>query len=191
MRDEYANLKVKLLKEKSFENNNSISEAYTEGKHNFISRILKQIGFNRIRFMQCSHQVEWETAKLFRQKYFFDKVPTSDPYIWTMGHPDHTHFIVYKGLEIVGYAHIQFWPNARVAMRIIVIDEDRRKHGFGSQFLNFIEQWLKTQNFVSIHTESTPDALGFYQTHGYINMPFDDPEGYESHPQDIPVGKLL
>jgi len=33
--------------------------------------------------------------------------------------------------------------------------------------------------------------LAFYRQHGYIDMPFDDPEGHATLPPDIAIGKLL
>lgn len=191
-RDAYANLKYDLLQDKtSFEKNNPFFTEYTLRKGDFIRDILKKSGFNRLRFLKCSDHTEWDAAKHFRQKYFFDKVPIADPYTWTFNHPDHVHFVLYLGADIIGYAHIQLWPENRAAIRIIVIDDTQRNHGFGGQFLNLIEKWLKSHDHKSIHTESSPKALHFYKNHGYIDMPFNDPNGYESHPQDIPLGKLL
>lgn len=190
--DEYASLKENLLQnESSFEKNNSMFTGYNLGKDAFIRKILKLCGFSRIRFLKCTHYAEWEKAKHFRQTYFFDKVPIADSYEWTFNHKDHVHFVLYQGVEIIGYAHIQLWPNQRTALRIIVIDENKRNYTFGSQFLELIEKWLTVQKYNSIHVESTLSALKFYKKHNYIEMPFDDPDGYESSPKDIPLGKFL
>jgi len=191
-RDEYAALKQNLLEsESSFEKTNSIYAGYTLGKNNFICNILDKSGFNRLRFMKCTHYTEWDAAKTFRQRSFFDKVPISDPYTWTFTHPDHMHFVLYKGTKIIGYAHIQLWPAARAALRIIVVDEPYRSHGYGANFLQLIEKWLKEQGYRSIHIESSPEALLFYKKHNYVAMPFDDPEGHTNKYQDIPLGKIL
>ncbi len=192
MINEYAALKENLLQnESSFEKNNSMFTGYNLGKDAFIRKVLKLCEFNRIRFLRCTHYAEWEKAKHFRQTYFFDKVPINDPYEWTFNHKDHVHFVLYQGVEIIGYSHIQLWPNQRTALRIIVIDEPLRNYGFGSQFLSLIERRLKQQGHKSLHAESSPKALAFYQKHSYIDIPFDDPDGYESSPKDIPLGKFL
>jgi GrpB-like predicted nucleotidyltransferase (UPF0157 family)/GNAT superfamily N-acetyltransferase len=232
-RREYADLKQELLLDKSsFERKQPLFSGYTLGKDHFIRKILQQAGFNRLRIMHCTHYKEWEVAKIYRQKYFFDKVPipfavedlarkecasdrsvhkvhedceqisddvqnfkseryVSDPYTWTFEHKDHVHFVLYQGVEIIGYAHLQLWPEARAAMRIIVIDEPYRHQGFGSQFLQLCEKWLKRQRYKSLHVESSPEAYPFYKKLSYQEMPFDDPDDYESDPQDIPVGKYL
>ncbi len=58
-RDEYALLKYKLIAEDSNQEKNcSIYKGYTLGKHDFIQNILKKFGFNRIRFVLCTHTAE-------------------------------------------------------------------------------------------------------------------------------------
>ncbi len=192
MREEYASLKENLLKDSaSFEKKNSMFTGYNLGKDAFIRKVLKAANFNRIRIMKCIHYVEWETAKRLRNKYFFDPLSISDPYTWTFDHPEHVHFILYQGVEIIGYAHIQFWPDQRAALRIIVIDDDYRQHGLGSQFLQLCEQWLKKQGIKTIHDEARPNVVSFYRKNGYTEMPFEDPSGEPPSSQDIAMGKNL
>lgn len=192
IRNEYEEVKKGLLgKSSSYEKNGSMFTGYTLGKGAFIRKVLKLAGFQRLRFVKCADPEEWEAARSFRQRNFFDKVPISDPYEWTFVHPDHVHFILYQGVEMIGYAHIQLWPESRAAMRIIVLKEAQRGQGFGGQFLQWIERWLRNSGYRSIHTESSPDAVPFYERLGYAVMPFDDPDGYESHPRDTAMGKSL
>lgn len=98
---------------------------------------------------------------------------------------------MYKGVEIIGYAHIQLWSESRAAIRIIVIDESQQRQGFGTQFLDWIEAWLKSKNYHSIHTESFPNPVHFYKHLGYIAMDFNDPDGGKTNTCDTPIGKLL
>lgn len=192
VRDEYALLKYKLIaEESSHEKTDSIYRGYTLGKHDFIQNILKKSGFNQYRFVLCTHYSEWNAAKNFRQKYFFDPNNVDDPYTWTFNHPQHKHLVLYQGTEIIGYAHIQLWSDKRAAMRIIVIDEAKRNNHFGGNFLQLCEKWLKGQGYKSIHIESRPAALEFYRKNGYIDIPFDDPDGYEGGQEDIALGKIL
>ncbi|MCP5504311.1 MAG: GNAT family N-acetyltransferase [Chlamydiales bacterium] len=192
IRDEYGALKLELLQKKtSFEKNNSMFTGYNLGKNAFIGSVLKRAGFNRLRFVICTHFDEWKAAKDLRKRYFFDKILISDPYEWTFTHPQHLHFVLYKGVEIIGYAHIQLWPEERAAIRIIVIEQTYRHQGHAKQFLKWIETYLQFKGYKSIHTEAHPDSVGFYKRLGYINMPFNDPDGYEGDPRDTPVGKLL
>jgi GrpB-like predicted nucleotidyltransferase (UPF0157 family)/ribosomal protein S18 acetylase RimI-like enzyme len=189
---EYASLKIVLAEEqKNQKNAPPMFSHYTLGKNTFIQKILQQAGFDKLRLMHCTHYAEWEATKAYRQKYFFDKVPMADPYTWTFNHAEHTHFVLYKGIQIIGYVHLQHWPNQRAAMRIIVIDEAFGNQKYGSYLLGLCERWLKLQGVKSLHVQSSPQAYNFYCQHGYTEMPFDDPDNHESDLQDIDVGKVL
>ncbi|KTC64959.1 glutamate rich protein GrpB (plasmid) [Legionella adelaidensis] len=165
--------------------------AYCLGKEDFIASIDRKAGFTGLRIVKALTTREWDAVCHFRQYYFFDKIGVSDPYTWTFDHKDHVHFILYQGTRITGYAHLQLWPQKRAAMRIIVIDEEKRSRQYGSQLLQLCEKWLKSQGYRSLHIESSPTALRFYKNHSYITMPFEDPDGYESDPQDTAIGKIL
>lgn len=141
--------------------------------------------------MHCTQEPEWAAARLYRQKYFFDKLAIMDPYTWTFNHPEHVHFILYYGTSVCGYAHIQLWPQARAALRIIVIDEPYRKQGLGIKFLGFCEQWLADKGYRTLHIEASPESLNFYIKQGYEPMDCMDPDGYENDPHDISIGKYL
>jgi len=191
-RDEYALLKHKLIsRESSHQKNDSIYRGYTLGKHDFIQNILQKSGFKKHRFVLCTHTLEWAAAKHFRDTYFFGPHGIEDPYTWTFNHEEHAHLVLYQGTEIVAYTHIQFWSDQRAAIRIIATDENKRNQNSGSVFLALIEKWLKSFGVKSIHAESRQSSLRFYLKNGYCSMPFDDPEGHESDPNDVPVGKLL
>ena len=192
VRDEYVKLKEDLLQKKSsYEKNNSPFTGYNLGKDAFIRKILQAANFNRIRMMKCTHYAEWEAAKRLRNKFFFDPLSISDPYTWTFNHPEHAHLVLYQGVEIIGYAHIQFWPKQRAALRMIVIDENYRQHGWGSHFLQLCEQWLKSQGVKSIHDEARLNVVSFYRRNRYTEMPFEDPSGEPPSPHDIAMGKKL
>ncbi len=189
-RDKYAHLKYELVQdETAHQKNGSVYNGYTLRKADFIQSILKKAGFSRTRFVFCTYDKEWEAARSFRNRYFFDPHHLDDPYTWTFKHENHKHFVLYKGTDIVGYAHVQLWPLKRAALRMIAIDEERQKQGFGSQLLQTLEKWLKSEGVLSVHTEASPAALSFYKNRGYSEMPFDDPDGTEGDSRDTPLGK--
>ncbi|HJD60265.1 MAG TPA: GNAT family N-acetyltransferase [Rickettsia endosymbiont of Omalisus fontisbellaquei] len=144
-----------------------------------------------LKILKCNDKAEWETARYFRQKYFFGPNNILDPYTWTLNHPEHIHLVLYQDIEIIGYAHIQLWPDKRAAMSIIVINELKRNNNCGSKFLELCEKLLKSKGYKTLYAESSPAALAFYKKNGYIEMPFNDPDGYESGEEDIAVGKIL
>ena len=108
-----------------------------------------------------------------------------------MDHKEHCHFVLYKEGKIIGYAHIQYWPQQVAALRIIVIDEQERNQGYGAHLLKFCEQTLEREGIKVLKTESRADVIGFYKTQGYCEMPFDDPEGHPTHENDTALGKNL
>lgn len=192
IRDEYALLKKNLLADPSaYNKDNSAFTNYTLKKGNFIRTVLQQADFNQLRILKCSDQTEWAAAQQFRTAYFFAPHGIEDPYTWTFNHPDHEHLILYQGTVIVGYAHLQLWPDSRAALRMIVVDEGHRNKNFGSTFLNKCEAWLKARGYTSIHTQARTTAQNFYKKNGYSEIPFNDPDGYENDPNDISLGKVL
>lgn len=189
---EYAQLKQKLAEEQEeYSETAAMFSHYTLGKNTFIQKVLQQAGFDRLRMMHCTHYTEWEAARKFRQKYFFDQIQVADPYTWTFNHSEHVHLVLYKGVKIIGYTHLQKWPENRAAMRIIVIDENNRGKGFGSYLLEQSEKWLRLQGAKSIHIESSPQAVEFYKHYKYYEMNFNDPTGDQSEFQDVELGKIL
>ncbi|WP_068471069.1 GNAT family N-acetyltransferase [Candidatus Protochlamydia phocaeensis] len=139
----------------------------------------------------CTTPQEKETAQRFRQRHFFDRLASKDPYAWTFNQEGHAHLMLYKKGRMIGYAHLQYWPGYRAALRMIVIDEKERKRGYGSSLLKSCEQKLKEERIKILQTEAAPDAIEFYRSLGYTEMPFDDPEKHPSDERDIPLGKKL
>ncbi len=185
-RDAYAALKQNLAEQFSHDR-----MGYCFGKDAFVASIDVKAGATGLRIVRALSDKEWTAVKTFRQREFFDKAGIEEPYAWTFNHPDHVHLVLYKGAAIVGYAHIQLWPENRAAIRIIVIDKAVRNQGLGGHFLTQCERWLGMQGYLSLHTEASPTAKRFYDKQNYERMPFNDPDGYEGVPEDIPMGKRL
>lgn len=191
-RDSYGALKYDLLKEESSHKmTGAFYKGYTLGKNDFIGKIIQATGFNGLRFIICTHHSEWKAAKEFRREYFFDPSSSEDPYLWTFDHPDHKHLVLYQGVRIVAYAHVQLWPKQRAAIRIIAVDEGKRGESLGRHFIQLIEKWLIMEGYKSLHTTSSPQAVGFYKKLGYIPMDFGVGDDYERSPHDIEMGKIL
>ena len=126
-----------------------------------MTNIDKKIYSNELQLSPVSTDREWDAVRYLRQKYFFDRVPIDDPYTWTFNDPRHVHFIFYKKTKIIGYAHIQLWPENRAALRIIVIEEPYRNKGIGSKFLKLCERWLSQKNINQLLVQSSPEAYKF------------------------------
>jgi len=145
-KETYALLKYQLIQEESSHiKNGPMYRGYTLGKHDFIQHILKKCAFKRHRFVICTHHAEWDAVKAFRDKYFLDTYGIVDPDIWTFNHSEHVHLVLYRGMDIISYAHMQWLDNhkARIKMMVVddaVCDQNKVKH----QFIALIEKWLKT-----------------------------------------------
>lgn len=162
---------------------------YCNGKDAFVANIDIKDSFDGWRMVKALTDREWDTVRTLRQKYFFKS--NTDPYAYTFENKDHVHFVFYKNADIIGYAHLHLWAEGRAALRIIVIDENYRNRGFGSQFLKLCERWLCHQGFKTLLIQSSPEAYRFYCQHEYVKMPFNDPDGYETDLRDIEIGKIL
>ena len=138
-----------------------------------------------------SSETEKKDALDFRQHHFFDRLGFEDPYRWTLEQKDHIHWLLYDENRVVGYVHVQLWSGNRAALRIIVIAEQLRGHGAGQYLMNHCEEELKKRGISILQTEASPTAYLFYKKLGYIDMPFNNPEGEPTHPDDKAVGKYL
>jgi GrpB-like predicted nucleotidyltransferase (UPF0157 family) len=191
-REDYQRLKLQLIQNENAHNTQGdMYTGYTLGKNSFIQTILKKTDFKDLRLVISTHYLEWKKVREFRNKYFFAPLKILDPYIWTFDHKAHKHFLLYKGVDIIGYLHLQLWPDKRAAIRMIVIDAIERKKSYGTNLIKLVEKWLKFQKYTSVHVESTPEAVVFYEKVNYSSMPFNDPDQYESSPNDVEMGKIL
>jgi GrpB-like predicted nucleotidyltransferase (UPF0157 family) len=131
--EEYAQLKENLLKNSaSFEKNNSLFTGYNLGKDAFIRKALQAAHFTKWRITKCTHYVEQETAKSF-----------SNSPEWTFTHNDHVHFMLYKGVEIMGHAHMELLPHQKAIFKnVCTMHPDHRL-----PFLEFCKTWLQKQGF--------------------------------------------
>ncbi len=144
---------------------------------------------HQIRLM--SSELQKNEALDFRQRHFFDRINIQDPYRWALDHREHLHWLLYDDDKVIGYAHVQMWPDHRAALRIIIIDEQVRGHGLGRYLLSYCEQAMKEQGFKLLQTEASSKAYFFYKKLGYTEMPFNNPDGEPTHPDDRAMGKYL
>ncbi|MDP2193847.1 MAG: bifunctional GrpB family protein/GNAT family N-acetyltransferase [Alphaproteobacteria bacterium] len=200
----YARLKYELLQSPEAHTRSNMNfTGYTLGKYQFINDILDKAGFNAVRLMHCMHPVEWAAAKHFRDTYFFAPCGIKDGYTWTFNHIDHAHLVLYEGTQIIAYAHVEFLPDHRSLLRMLVVDKNKRNMGFGSRLLSLMEKWLKSLDIKSFHLTSRQSSLRFYLKNGYAKIPFDAStcmsydlpkpglEGHISDKKHVTLGKIL
>jgi GrpB-like predicted nucleotidyltransferase (UPF0157 family)/N-acetylglutamate synthase-like GNAT family acetyltransferase len=176
-RDAYADTKMKILEDETSQQRvGKISfPIYTLRKSAFIKSVLKEIGFDRLRVLRSATEDEWNAVKHLRQRTFSDELKMKDPNHWTFDHPEHEHFVLYHGVDIAGYAHIQLRPkNMSAILHLIVIKGENRNRHFGAQFLAIIEEWLKVHDYRVLYAETLGKSAHFYKKHGYTMGPMDD-----------------
>lgn len=171
-RDEYALLKRQLLAdESSFEKNNFAFTNYTLRKGDFIRKVLKQAGFNRLRMLKCNDETEWRVAKQFRQKYFSSpQQAVDDSHTCSFNSPEHAHLILYQGTEIIGYAHIQLWPGDLATLHMMVIDKAKRNDRLEGQFLEFCREWLKSLGVKNLYVKLKPLTITYDVSNGLMGF---------------------
>lgn len=125
--------------------------SYCTGKENFINKIDALAGYTGFRVVTALTDREWDAVKKFRDTYFFQLNKKEDPDKWTFEHEDHKHFILLKGKDIVGYAHIQFYAEERADINILSIDPKEKESVYGEYFINFIKKWLKLKGYKKIN----------------------------------------
>lgn len=186
----YAELKKKLAKEQSTNQNNSgFISSYTLGKNDLIREFLLKAGFSGCRLMRCTHYTEWETYHRMREEQIFKPINLT----YDRNHPtfkldNHFHFVFYKGVEIVSVAHVEFLNNSEAALRTLATDEQYKNQGFGRKLVHLLERWIKYQGRSIVKVHAALRSEGFYRKLGYSEMPFDD----QSISKDIiDLGKLL
>lgn len=139
-RAEYAALKVGLLQqEASFKKEDGIFHGYNLGKDVFIRSVLEKSGFNRVRFLKCTHHAEWDAAKKLLPEYFSNDFPFHNK--------DYTHFILCQAMKVIGYAHVSLKPekNNLPGVKKIVVDNSVKNANLRQQFIDLIHKWIRQQ----------------------------------------------
>jgi GrpB-like predicted nucleotidyltransferase (UPF0157 family) len=100
----YAALKQSLVSQKEIHGKNGRRfSGYTLGKDHFIKETLKKAGFKELCLRFCAHDDEWA---------FAHKVRKIDPL--------HTHFVLYQGAHIIGYADV----DKDVILELFILPDD-------------------------------------------------------------------
>lgn len=190
-RNKYQNLKIELLKnEASFQKQNgALFSGYNLGKDAFIRKIIDNSGFQRLRFLKCTHRLEWQEYHRIRKSQIFDSTNIEyDENHPTITDANHAHFILCHGTKVVCVAHIEFLNTTEIALRSLAADKMFQNQGFGTHMLQLLEKWLTLQNAKLIKVHAHLKAEKFYRKHGYQDMHFDD---QSISPDVIDLGKVL
>ncbi|MDR2107113.1 MAG: GrpB family protein [Holosporaceae bacterium] len=138
VRDEYAAVKMKILEDEDAHQKSEVSPfpIYTVRKRSFIDNVIKNTGFNRLRVLKCATENERNAAKKFRRRYF-DRLGTADPFDENFDDPNCEHFMLYRGVEIIGYADIHVAAPSKIETRIF----ENSDPAAASYFYDVIKEW--------------------------------------------------
>ncbi|MBS0185602.1 MAG: GNAT family N-acetyltransferase [Proteobacteria bacterium] len=150
--------------------------AYSLGKVTFIDTITQKSGFEGFRLLLALTPQKWEAYHRIREKEIFEPIGVSyDRNHPTLSQDNHFHFVLYKGIDIISDAHIEFLTPTEAALRSLATDELYKKKGYGTYLLTQLETWIKHQGRSLLKMHGRLSAEHFYRRLGYYNMPFDDP----------------
>jgi GrpB-like predicted nucleotidyltransferase (UPF0157 family) len=142
VRDEYAAIKKQILQDEfSQQRIGKLSfPVYTIKKSAFINKVIKNIGFDRLRILKCLTENEQNAVKRFRKNHF-DRLGNSDPLNGNLDDKNHEHFILYRGVEIIGYVDIHILSEKEAEMCLFKAQKDYQ------YFNNVIKEWMKVHGY--------------------------------------------
>jgi GrpB-like predicted nucleotidyltransferase (UPF0157 family) len=135
--DEYAATKEKILQDDASQEKIDDFPVYTLRKRIFIDNIIKNLGFRRLRVLKCATDDEWNAAKNFRKKHPDQIIDTG---------PNHKHFMLYHGVEIIGYADIHILSKTEAEALIFEV-ADQVDQSAREFFLDVIKEWTNVHRY--------------------------------------------
>lgn len=156
----------------------------------FIKGLVAKTGFNGLTVVQALHDNEWKECHRIRKQQIFDRLPhiKYDPNHPTLTDPNHYHFVMMKGIDVIAVAQIEMFDEEAAILRILATDAPFQRHGYGTYFLNLMERWALQHGKIKILMHAARRAEQFYRRHGYTEMEFNDEGVSDDH---IDLGKLL
>ncbi len=143
-RDKYAKLKTELAMK--FPNDRN---AYSLNKDDFIKEIQRKIGYRGLRIVKALIPKELEFVKEYRSKES-EILEAHDHHYQSR---DHLDLILYAGVDIVGYSHIQLHPNNCAALKVIAITEKE----LNPKFMSLIKKWAHLHQYTLVNNDNQID----------------------------------
>ncbi len=146
----YGNLKKKIL---SVEENATkqvkvgtlLFSFYTLQKRAFIDNFLRKIGFNRLRVIKCLTDAEQRAAEKYREIYL-EKLGKKSLSPIDFSDENFEHFILYKGVDICGYASLQIFHTPKITL---IETQSSEQEAF---FRDLINKWI------AVHLNESPTS---------------------------------
>lgn len=105
-RDAYTRIKMALVAQPDAGVKNASGfTRYNTEKGLFVKKCLREAGWGELRVLICTTNEEFVASKLLRQQHFAHK-NEADTYDWACISPHDKHFVLYRGVDIIGYAYV-------------------------------------------------------------------------------------
>ena len=138
LREEYAKLKMNLVKQKKLHSKQSSGfSGYNLEKNNFILKVRKKAGFNRFYMTYCIHYNEWKNYhRIVKQS-----LPKPEDLSYQYNHEvlcedNKSYFVFYKAVDVIGAASV----DSESAIYNIAVDKGYEK--YRTKMQNLLETWM-------------------------------------------------
>lgn len=129
----------------------------------------KKLAFTDCILAQPTTESEWAQYHRIRHTQTGDPLNSAyDPNHEVFRDKEHFHFVFYKGHEIIGILHVQFFNEKVCAIISMAIDAPYQNQGYGTHLLQLIEKWIHDQGRMGIQVHSDSKAVNFYKKSDYV-----------------------
>ena len=115
---------------------------YTLQKGVFIRECLKKAGFNALRILIMTDETERGAARKYRREYADSQQDEESDKSSILDSADWQHFILYKGVEIIGYACVHLHTQIEDTISSLIIDKEKEGLGYDREFAGMIQKWI-------------------------------------------------
>ena len=166
--------------------------AYCIAKAPFILNILQKAGFDDMTIFSPLTPYEWHMYHKIKKEQLFDRTDIKyDPNHECLYDTNNHHFVLYKGVEIVAIAQLEFpqYDKNLSILRALATDTSQQNKGHGKYLLVLMEKWSKYNGKSVVKLHAALPAEHFYRKFGYSDVEFNDPSPHRKEKVDL--GKFL
>lgn len=124
-----------------------------------------------------ANAAEWDAYHRIRRTALFE--PHLPGVVYDPDHPDerranHFPLVLVTADTVIGTVRVDLFDAERAAFRLIAIDSDLQRRGYGTVLLKLAEDFARRQGRRKVVLHGNPSSIGFYLRNGYVNAPWDD-----------------
>lgn len=142
-REKYEKLKYEIIKDESaHKKNHPFLYNYTVSKSSFIKKIIKKTGFDKVYLQYCCDLEEMKFANDCRVKKNLKPIAKDEFF-----KKNHKHFILQKGVNIIGYAHLEILSEHNISdskyiLHTMIFGEIKMSKNYQQKFQELIDSWV-------------------------------------------------